>query len=91
MIRILIADDHALVRAGLKRTLGDEVDLEVVGEAKNADEVRVIVQNTPADLLLLDISMPGASGLSLLQDALRINKNIKVLILSMHPEERFAR
>ncbi len=90
MIRILIADDHALVRAGLKRTLGDEVDLKVVGEAKNADEVRDIVQSTPADLLLLDISMPGASGLSLLQDALRINKNIKVLILSMHPEERFA-
>lgn len=90
MIRILIADDHALVREGLKRTLGDETDLKVVGEAKNAEEVRSVVHNNPADVLVLDISMPGANGLSLLQDALRINKNIKVLILSMHPEERFA-
>jgi len=90
MIRILIADDHALVREGLKRTLGDETDLKVVGEAKNAQEVHSVVRDHPADVLVLDISMPGANGLSLLQDALRINKNIKVLILSMHPEERFA-
>ncbi len=90
MIRILIADDHALVREGLKRTLSEEIDLQVVGEAKNAQEVHSVVRDHPADVLVLDISMPGASGLSLLQDTLRINKNIKVLILSMHPEERFA-
>ncbi len=90
MIRILIADDHALVREGLKRTLGDEADMTVVGEAKNAQEVQSVVREIPADVLVLDISMPGANGLSVLKDALHSNKRIRILILSMHPEERFA-
>lgn len=90
MIRVLIADDHALVREGLKKTLAQESDLEVLGEATNSREVQAMVLDTPADVLVLDISMPGASGLSLLHDITRQKKHLKVLILSMHPEERFA-
>lgn len=90
MIRIIIADDHALVREGLKKTLGEEPDMKVVAEASNAREVQSVVMDVTADVLILDISMPGASGLSLLQDVFRLQKGLKVLILSMHPEDRFA-
>lgn len=90
MIRIIIADDHALVREGLKKTLSEEPDMKVVAEASNAREVQSVVMDVTADVLILDISMPGASGLSLLQDVFRLQKSLKVLILSMHPEDRFA-
>ena len=90
MIRILIADDHSMVREGLKRTLSGEGDMVVVGEATDSPETQALVLDTPADVLVLDISMPGANGLSLLHDIVRQKKHLKVLILSMHPEERFA-
>jgi two-component system invasion response regulator UvrY len=90
MIRVIIADDHALLREGLKKTLAEESDMQVVGEAKDSAEVLSVVGNTAADVLVLDISMPGASGLSLLQDVVSQKKDLKVLVLSMHPEERFA-
>ncbi len=90
MIRILIADDHPMVREGLKKTLSEEPDIQLLGEAHNAQQTRALVAEHDADVLVLDISMPGTSGLSLLQDVLRLNKELRVLILSMHPEERFA-
>lgn len=90
MIRILIADDHAMVREGLKKTLGDEADMRVVGEARDSRSVLALVRETPADVLVLDISMPGESGLSILHDIARVSKQLRILILSMHPEERFA-
>lgn len=90
MIRVIIADDHPMVREGLKKTLSEEVDIRIVGEARNAQETRAVVSETDADVLVLDISMPGTSGLSLLQDVVRLKKDLRVLILSMHPEERFA-
>jgi DNA-binding NarL/FixJ family response regulator len=90
MITILIADDHPMVREGLKKTLSEEPDIRILGEARNAQETRALVAEHDADVLVLDISMPGTSGLSLLQDVLRLKKDLRVLILSMHPEERFA-
>ena len=90
MIRVIIADDHALVREGLKKTLGEEHNIQVVAEARNSAEVQSSIVDVDADVLVLDISMPGASGLSLLQHVVTSKKNLKVLILSMHPEERFA-
>ncbi|HXG00586.1 MAG TPA: response regulator transcription factor [Bacteroidota bacterium] len=90
MIRVIIADDHPMVREGLKKTLSEEVDIRIIGEARTAQETRALVSETEADVLVLDISMPGTSGLSLLQDIVRLKKDLRVLILSMHPEERFA-
>jgi two-component system invasion response regulator UvrY len=90
MITILIADDHPMVREGLKKTLSEEPDIRILGEARNAQETRALVAEHDADVLVLDISMPGTSGLSLLQDVLRLKKDLRVLILSVHPEERFA-
>ncbi len=90
MIKILIADDHPMVREGLKKTLSEEPDIHLLGEARNGQETRALVAEHDADVLVLDISMPGTSGLSLLQDVLRMKNDLRVLILSMHPEERFA-
>ncbi len=90
MIRIIIADDHALLREGLKATLGQEYDITVVGEAADAAEVQSVIMNVSADVLVLDISMPGASGLSIIKQVLAINKNLRVLVFSGHTEELFV-
>ena len=90
MIRILIADDHALMRAGLKRILKDEPDLKVVGEASNGFEVIDFVKKEEVDFIVLDLTMPGKNGLEVIKELRHINKNIQILILSMHPEDRFA-
>lgn len=90
MIRILIADDHALVREGLKKTLKSETDMKVVGEATNAQEVLQCVQLEQPDIVLLDISMPGRSGLEVLEELKHNSPQLPVLILSMYPEDRFA-
>lgn len=90
MIKILIADDHCIVRAGLKKILNEESDFEVLGEAANFKEVLSILKNVTPDIILLDISMPGRNGLEILKEIKLLYKTIKVLILSMHPEDRFA-
>jgi two-component system, NarL family, invasion response regulator UvrY len=90
MIRVAIIDDHAVVRAGLRQFLADHVDLRVVAEAANGQQALDIVRQEIADVLLLDISMPGQSGV----DALRAIKArapmLPVLILSGFPEEHYA-
>ncbi len=90
MINILIADDHALIREGLKKILKKESDMEVLGEARNAQEVFELVKNRKLSIVLLDISMPGLSGLDVLGELKQNYPKLPVLILSMHPEERFA-
>ena len=90
MIKILIADDHALMRAGLKRILKDEPDLKVIAEASNGFEVIDTVKKNEADFIMLDLTMPGKNGLEVIKELRQINKNIHILILSMHPEDRFA-
>ena len=90
MIKILIVDDHLIVRAGLKKILTDECDIEISGEASNYQEVLSMLKTVSPDIILLDISMPGRNGLEILKEIKSLYKTIKVLILSMHPEDRFA-
>jgi len=90
MIKIIIADDHAFLREGIKKTIQDEADMQVIGEASNANEALAIMKDSDADIAIIDISMPGKSGLDILKDLKAMKKKFKVLILSMHPEDRFA-
>lgn len=90
MIRILIADDHIVVHRGLRQILGDEPDMSVVGEALNAQEVLALVRKRDWDVVVLDISMPGKSGLDIIEELKQERPNLPVLILSMHPEDRYA-
>jgi DNA-binding NarL/FixJ family response regulator len=90
MIKILVVDDHAIVRDGLKRLLMDTPDMVVADEASNGEEVINKVWNNDYDLVLLDISLPGRDGLDVLKQLKCTNPKIPVLILSMYPEEHYA-
>lgn len=90
MIKILIADDHAIVREGIKQILADIPDKVTTDEAINGHEVLQKVWNNDYDLVLLDISMPGRSGLDILKQLKSEKPDLKILILSMHPEEQYA-
>ena len=89
-MRILIADDHAVVRRGLKEILAAERDMEVVGEAKNGDEALELVRKVDWDVAVLDFSMPGRSGVELIKEIKRWHPGRPVLVLSMLPEEAHA-
>jgi DNA-binding NarL/FixJ family response regulator len=90
MVRILIADDHAIVRAGLKQILADIPDMMVAGEASNGQEVLDSLRTGEWDVMLLDISMPGKNGLEVLKLARQKTPRLPVLILSMYPEDQYA-
>jgi DNA-binding NarL/FixJ family response regulator len=90
MIRVISADDHAVVRGGVKQLLGDAADLQVVGEAANGAELVRLLQRQSCDVLLLDISMPDKDGLTLLKEVRGKWPEIAVVILSMHPEHQYA-
>ncbi len=90
MIRILIADDHQLVRDGLKQILGAEQGLEVVGEAANGDTALALAREAEFDLALLDMSMPGLAGLDLIKRLKLERPALKILVLSMHGEQQYA-
>ncbi len=90
MINIIIADDHSVVRRGIKQILSEESDMNVMGEASNADEIFKLLNEQEWDLLILDITMPGKSGLDSLIEIKQRKPQLKVLILSMHPEEEIA-
>ena len=90
MIKVLIADDHALVREGLKQVIGKHSDIEVTGEAKNGQEALEKVWKEDFDVVLLDISMPGRSGMDILKEIKSAKPELYVLMLSMHPEEQYA-
>lgn len=90
MIRILIADDHAVVRAGLRQLLAQRGSIVVAGEAEDGDAVVTLVETTPADVLLLDVSMPGPPFLDVLQRVRIAAPRLRVLVLTMHPEHQFA-
>jgi two-component system, NarL family, invasion response regulator UvrY len=90
MINILVADDHALIRKGMKQILNDTEDIRVTGEAENGMQAIKLAQANTYDLVLLDISMPDKNGIDVLKQ-LRINKpQLPVLILSMHEENHYA-
>lgn len=90
MIRIAIVDDHAMVRAGLRQFFADEVDFKVVAEAANGREALDIVRQGEIDVILLDISMPGQSGVEALAGIRARAPDLPVLILSGFPEEHYA-
>jgi two-component system, NarL family, invasion response regulator UvrY len=90
MIRIMIADDHAVMRLGTKMVLNEEVDFTVVAEAGDAVEVKQRLRTVPCDVLLLDLNMPKGNGVDLLKDIRSEFPDLAVLILSMHPEEQFG-
>jgi two-component system, NarL family, invasion response regulator UvrY len=90
MIKILIADDHAIVREGLKQIIANEPSLAVTGEAANGQETLELVCKDNFDIILLDIAMPEKDGLSILKHLKREKFELPVLVLSMYPEEQYA-
>lgn len=97
MIRVLIADDHAIVRQGLKRILADTDDLAVAGEAASGVEVMQQIRgcgreggNCPFDIVLMDVAMPGRSGIDVLKQIKEEMPKLPVLVLSMYPEDQYA-
>jgi len=90
MIKILIADDHPIVRQGFKQVLSETADLVVADEAGNGQEVLALVARKDYDVILLDTSMPGKNGLEVLKELRITNTKIPVLILSIYPEEQYA-
>ena len=91
MIKVLLADDHAIVRSGLKEILLRHMESVECGEAENAEQVLTQVREHRWDLLILDITMPGRSGLDILADLKQLRPELPVLVLSMLPEDQFGK
>src|SRR5659263_405831 len=90
MIKVFIVDDHEIIREGLKIILKEESDLIVIGEAQDGAEAIEKIQNIDCDIMLLDMNMPGRSGIDLLRDLKNIKPHLHILVLSIHPEDNFA-
>jgi DNA-binding NarL/FixJ family response regulator len=90
VIRVAIADDHPVVRTGLREIVAGQPDMQVVGEAADGDGVLTVLGGTPADVLLLDLTMPGAPFPGLLKHVSARYPGVRVLVLSVHPEDQFA-
>jgi two-component system, NarL family, invasion response regulator UvrY len=91
MIRVLIADDHAILRRGLIEILTREFKDAVCGEAENAQQTLAQVQGHGWDVVILDVTMPGRSGVDVLADVKRVRPKLPVLVLSMHPEDQYGK
>ena len=90
MIRVLIADDHTIVRDGLRHLLGAAGDIDVLAEARNGQEVMEHVRSAVFDVLLTDMSMPGKSGIELIRQVHAERPKLRILVLSMHEEHQYA-
>lgn len=90
MIRVVLLDDHALIRRGMRDILGTERDMEVAGEAASHEELRVLLPVTPCDVLVLDINLPGSSGLEVLHELQRQPGAPRALVVSMYPEDQYG-
>ena len=90
MIRLLLADDHAMVRAGVRRILEEHQDLHVVAEAATGDEVLRVLASSPVDVLVLDVSMPGPGVFELLRTLHENHPRVRTVVLTMHPEDQYA-
>ncbi len=90
MIRVILCDDHALIRRGVRDTLCDASDIEVVGEAGDYGELRDLLRRATCDVLVLDINLPGRSGLDVLHALKDESHGMRVLVLSMFPEDQYA-
>ena len=91
MIEVFIADDHEIVRKGLSTLIDETWDMKLIGEGKNGQEVLSTICKKSCDVLILDISMPGINGLDVLKQVKQLKPDLPVLILSMHPENQYAR
>jgi DNA-binding NarL/FixJ family response regulator len=90
VIRILVVDDHSVVRKGLIQIVTDSPGMEVAGEASSGQEALELVRSHPFDVVILDIAMPGRSGLDILRELKAENPALKMLVLSMYSEEQYA-
>jgi len=90
MIRVIVADDHAIVRQGLKQIVAQVADMEIVGEAGTADATLAVVRDAPADILVLDLSMPGFGALESLREIRHLRPELPVLILSVHSPAQYG-
>ncbi len=90
VIKVILCDDHALIRRGIRDTLCDASDIEVVGEAGDYGELRSLLRNTSCDVLVLDINLPGRSGLDVLHALKDEGSSLRVLVVSMYPEDQYA-
>lgn len=90
MIRVLVADDHAVVREGLRRILTSAGDMAVAGEAGTAPELLQLARQVECDVALIDLSMPGSAGLEVLHELRSIKPRLPIVVLSIHPESQYA-
>jgi DNA-binding NarL/FixJ family response regulator len=90
VIEVILCDDHALIRRGIRDTLSDAPDIEVVGEAGDYGELRALLRRQSCDVLVLDINLPGRSGLDVLHALKDEGSPVKVLVVSMYPEDQYA-
>jgi len=90
MIRVILCDDHAMIRRGIRDTLTEAVDIQVTAEAGSYAEVRDAIRTHPCDVLVLDINLPGRGGLEVLASLREEDSPIKVLVVSMYPEDQYA-
>ncbi len=90
MIRVILCDDHAVVRRGIRDTLTEAVDIKVVAEAASYSEVREALRTHACDVLVLDLNLPGRGGLEVLASLRESDSTVKVLIVSMFPEDQYA-
>jgi len=90
MIRVILCDDHAMVRRGIRDTLSEAVDIQVTAEAGSYAEVRESIRKHACDVLVLDINLPGRGGLEVLSSLRETDSPIKVLMVSMFPEDQYA-
>ena len=90
MIRIVIVDDHAILRRGLSQIIAENADMQVVGEAETSSEALRLLREKPCDVVLLDVSLPDRNGVETLKLARRELPKLRVLMLSMHPENQYA-
>lgn len=90
MIRVVLVDDHAMVRRGLRETLAEAGDIEIVGEAGDYASLRSLLRETPVDVLVLDLNLPGRSGIDVLQALAGDERAPRVVVLSQYPEDQYA-
>ena len=90
MIKVILCDDHAVVRRGIRDTISEAVDIQVVGEAGSYPELREQMRKTLCDVLVLDLNMPGRGGLEVLAALREEGSPVKTLVVSMYPEDQYA-
>lgn len=90
MIKVILCDDHAMVRRGIRDTISEATDIQVVGEAASYPELRDLMRKVASDVLVLDLNMPGRGGLEVLGTLKEEGSTVKTLVVSMYPEDQYA-